>query len=162
MTPSIPVEPEEQRWEPIMGYPDYAVSDDGRVMNVRTRKMLKAEKTLTRLSRPRTMSEKAIHAAVIEHWKRFRLPNTLVATMANEYAHGQPGLTPGIFDLLVMTPKVGAAFLELKTDKGKLSEHQESFKLACLAANVEYAVAYGRDQPIQVLENWGAVRRAKS
>lgn len=106
------------------------------------------------------LREKDIHAAVMAHWRQFKLPNTFVGTIPNAGALGQPGLTPGIFDLLVMTPKVGAAFLELKTDDGKLSEHQESFKLACLAANVEYAVAYGRDQPIQVLENWGAVRRA--
>lgn len=103
-------------------------------------------------------TEKQIQSAVMAHWKAFALPNTFVGAIPNAGALGQPGLTKGIFDLLVMSPKIGAGFLELKTEKGATTEHQESFRLACIRAGVKCAVAYGRDEPIVVLREWGVVR----
>ena len=88
------------------------------------------------------------------------LPNTLVATFPNAYAHGQAGLTKGLFDLIVMSPTLGdkTGWLELKADDGELSDDQKTVKLLMVARGIPYAVTYGRDQPIAVLEQWGAVR----
>jgi hypothetical protein len=104
--------------------------------------------------------EGLIQAACIDHWRALGVPGSLVAAVPNAKAHGQPGLTRGLFDLVVMSPKLGdlTGWLELKTDDGVLSDAQKLFKLVMIARGVPYAVTYGRDQPIRVLEEWGAVR----
>ena len=104
--------------------------------------------------------ESLIQQAVVDHWKAFQVPGSLVAAVPNARAHGQPGLTRGLFDLVVMSPTLGdrTGWLELKADDGELSDDQLKIKLIMIARGVPYAVAWGRDQPIQVLEQWGAVR----
>lgn len=109
------------------------------------------------------MTEAQIQKAVLDHWKVFGLPDTLVAAVPNAGAKGQYGLTRGLFDLVV----IGGDFLEgrtgwieLKTERGKLSEHQISFREKCLVNGVPHAVAYGRDEPIRLLEEWQIVRRS--
>lgn len=106
--------------------------------------------------------ESLIQAACIDHWRALGVPGSLVAAVPNANAHGQPGLTKGLFDLVVMSPTLGdrTAWLELKADDGELSDDQKKVKLIMIARGVPYAVAYGRDAPIRVLEDWGAVRRA--
>lgn len=104
--------------------------------------------------------EKAIQAAVIHHWRMCGLPDTLVAAIPNQYAHGQSGLTPGLPDLMVITPKLGnvTGFIELKTDSGSASEAQLSIRAMMTKRDIPYVMTYGRDQPIDVLLDWGAVR----
>jgi hypothetical protein len=108
----------------------------------------------------RRVSEKAIQAAVIKHWKVLGYPNTLVAAVPNEGAMKQPGLTKGIFDLLVIGGWIGVGFIELKREGGKLSPEQEAFKKLLIANGRHYAVCEGRDEPIRVLEAWQIVRRS--
>jgi len=111
-------------------------------------------------------SEKEIQAAVLDHWRAARVPGSLVAAIPNAGALGQSGLTAGLPDLLVMSPKLGARtlFLELKragrrSEKfGGLSGDQREFRLLCESLNVPHFVAYGRDEPIAVLRAWGAIR----
>ena len=104
--------------------------------------------------------ESLIQQAVLDHWKAFQVPGSLVAAVPNANAHGQPGLTRGLFDLVVISPALGdrTGWLELKADDGVLSDAQKAVKLLMIARGVPYAVTYGRDQPIQVLTEWGAVR----
>jgi hypothetical protein len=109
--------------------------------------------------------ETLIQEAVIEHWQRLGEPNTLVAAIPNQKAFGQPGLTKGLPDLLVMGPRVPghchAGFIELKRDRrSPVSEDQKSFARLCFDLAISIAIAYGRDEPIRVLEDWGVVRRA--
>lgn len=105
------------------------------------------------------MKEAQIHKAVIDHWKAFGKPDTLVATIPNMRAFGQHGLTKGLFDLLVISPSLGTGFIELKPKGGKLSTDQLWFFELCNRAEIPVAVTYGRDEPIRVLENWSVVRR---
>ncbi len=105
------------------------------------------------------MKEAQIHQAVIQHWRQLQRPNTLVATLPNYRAFGQPGLTPGLPDLLVITPVLGVGFIELKREGGRLSKAQKSFVELCDANSIPMAVTYGRDAPIQQLEEWNVVRR---
>ena len=104
--------------------------------------------------------ESQIQQAVVDHWKAFQVPGSLVAAIPNARAAGQAGLTRGLFDLVVMSPTLGdrTGWLELKADDGVLSPAQNTFKLLMIARGCPFAVTYGRDQPIQVLEHWGAVR----
>lgn len=104
------------------------------------------------------MRESQITRAVIEHWKKLGVPGSLVASIPNQLSHGQYGLTKGLPDLLVIGPN-GVSFLELKTDNGKLSEAQVTFKELCEKRGIPMTVTYGRDEPIRALEAWGVVVR---
>jgi len=53
------------------------------------------------------------------------------------------------------------AFIELKRDEHSVvSDDQLEFQRLCAKLGVRYAIAYGRDEPIALLEAWGVVRRA--
>lgn len=105
-------------------------------------------------------SEKAIHAAVIDHWRICGVPGSLVATIPNEGAKGQPGLRRGLADLLVIAPGLPVGFLELKRIGGLLTEDQADFGQLCAMQRIPWAVSYGRDEPIAILEQWGVVRKS--
>lgn len=106
----------------------------------------------------RKMTEAEITKAVVAHWRSRGVAGSLVASIPNMGARGQYGLTKGLPDLLVIVPGYPVAFLELKTENGKLSEHQRAFGDICTGAGVLNAVAYGLDQALAVLEAWGALR----
>jgi hypothetical protein len=106
-------------------------------------------------------NETLIQRACLEHWLKLGVPNSLVAAIPNAGAMGQPGLTCGLADLLVLAPGLPVGFIELKRDaRSPLSEAQKEFGRACDRVGIRYAVAVGRDEPIRVLEAWGAVKRA--
>ena len=110
------------------------------------------------------LRETAIQQAVIDHWRKLGQPETLVAAIPNAYAFGQPGLTAGLFDLLCIGRHIPGriGFIELKVDdKSIVSEAQLAFKALLLRHDISYALTYGRDQPIDVLEAWGLVRPRK-
>ncbi len=103
------------------------------------------------------MTEAQITKAVMDHWRSFGLPRTLVASIPNMGARGQYGLTKGLPDLIIITPD-GVGFIELKTVKGKPTKEQMAFKTLCVANGIRHSITYGRDQPIEMLEHWGAVK----
>jgi hypothetical protein len=112
------------------------------------------------LQRRRQSVEKAIHSAVIDRWLLLGVKGSLVATIPNEGAFGQPGLTKGLFDLIVLSPTLGrlTGWLELKKPDGALSAAQKEFRALLLPLGVPHAVAYDVDQAARVLEEWGAIR----
>ena len=106
-------------------------------------------------------SETAIQSALCEHWRLLGLPNTLVAAIPNAGSLGQPGLTRGLPDLVVLAPGLPVGFIELKRDeRSPISDDQRQFALLCQRICVRHAFAVGRDEPIAILEEWGVVRRA--
>jgi hypothetical protein len=107
----------------------------------------------------RETGKEGIQAAVIEHYETFKLPNTDLRAIPQARAFGQYGLRRGTFDLLIIGGNVTLAFLELKADDGTLSEEQEKFRKLLISHSIPYAVTYGREQPIAVLEEWGIVRK---
>ena len=109
-----------------------------------------------------SLTEEDIQRATIEHWRALGVPGSLVAAVPNRRAFGQAGLTPGLFDLIVLSPTLGAqtGWLELKTAKGRLSPAQSAFRDTLIGLGTPFAITYGRDEPIKVLEAWGAVRRS--
>lgn len=109
------------------------------------------------------LTERQIQRAVMDHWRAFGLPGTLVAAVPNAGALGQHGLCRGLFDLVVMGGdylRDRTGWLELKTHCGRLSADQKAFRQRCIDHAIPYAVAYGRDEPILVLEAWRVVRPA--
>lgn len=106
-------------------------------------------------------SEDAITAAVVEHHRIFGVPGSLVAAIPNKRAFGQAGLTPGLPDLLVLSPYLGerTGYIELKREHGgRLSDAQLVMRELFLMRRAPYAVCYGRDEPIEQLRAWGAIR----
>ena len=108
-------------------------------------------------------SEDAITAATLDHWRLLGQLDTLVASIPNKRAFGQPGLTKGLPDLLVMgrgLPGLPVGFIELKRDhRSVISDDQRLFARLCERLGVPHAFAPGRDEPIRVLEQWGVFRR---
>ena len=106
-------------------------------------------------------SEDQITAAVVDHWRTFGVTGSLVASIPNKRAFGQPGLTKGLPDLLVLSPTLGAltGFIELKKWGGRMSDAQLDMReLIMTARGAPYAVCKGRDEPIEQLRTWGAIR----
>ena len=107
--------------------------------------------------------EDAITAAVVQHWRALGTPGSLVASIPNRRAFGQAGLTRGLPDLLVISPTLGdkVGFIEQKRARGgRVSQDQLAIAKLMRARGVPYALAKGRDEPIKILEEWGAVRRS--
>lgn len=111
---------------------------------------------LARAAKP--LREADIQAAVMDFWRQLGRPDTLVAAIPNARAHGQPGLTPGLPDLLVLGGTIGVGFLELKTASGRLSDHQKRFAALCETLMLHYRVAYGLDDALRVLTDWRILR----
>lgn len=107
-----------------------------------------------------TLTEKQIQTAVMQNWRTRGVDGSLVAAIPNAASFGQSGLTRGVFDLLCVGEQIGCAFLELKTEKGKLSQHQQSFKEMLMRNRVRFGVAYGLDEALSILEMWGILRRS--
>lgn len=106
-------------------------------------------------------SEDQITAAVVDHWKLCGAPGSLVAAIPNKRAFGQAGLTKGLPDLLVLSPKLGklTGYIELKRGRGgRLSDAQIAIGELIRKRGAPYAVAAGRDEPIAQLKAWGALR----
>ena len=73
------------------------------------------------------------------------------------------GLKRGWPDIILISPEGAFYGLELKRRTGSLTEAQEAFAAWCRRHRVPYAVAYGYDEAIAILTNWGALRlRIKS
>jgi len=108
----------------------------------------------------REPSEDQITAAVVDHWRTLGIPGSLVASIPNKRAFGQAGLTPGMPDLLVLSPSLGdrTGYIELKrAHGGRLSDAQLIMRELFLMRRAPYAVCYGRDEPIEQLRKWGAI-----
>ena len=105
------------------------------------------------------ISEAQITKAVMAHWRSLKKPDTLVAGIPNMGAQGQYGLTAGLPDLMILAPGLPVGFIELKADKGRISEAQLAFQGHCERLNIPHAITYGRDEPIAVLERWGVVHK---
>ena len=103
-------------------------------------------------------SEAAIQTAVLQHWRIFGVPGSLVAAIPNANAHGQSGLTTGLYDLLVIGGSVRIGFIELKRIGGRTSQAQRDFADILSRAGIRHAIAFGRDEPITILEQWGICR----
>ena len=111
-------------------------------------------------------TEDEVTAAVVEHWQKLGVPGSLVASIPNRRAFGQAGLTKGLPDLVVLSPRLGATagFIELKRSqgKGRMSSDQKTIRDLLIERGAPYALTRGRDEPIKILEAWGAVRPARA
>lgn len=105
-------------------------------------------------------TEKQIHAAVFDHWRTCGVPGSRIYTIPNMGALGQTGLTSGLPDIMMIGPGFQRiSFMELKREGGKLSDAQEAEFDFLRSRGFTVGVAYGRDEPITIMEALGIVRR---
>jgi hypothetical protein len=73
------------------------------------------------------------------------------------------GLKPGWPDLLLLSPYPAKLHqLELKIPGAKLEDDQLDHQAFCIGNGYVYAVAYGFNDALAVLKDWGAVRASVS
>ena len=114
----------------------------------------------------REAPERLIQAAVVEHlgwraipglwWSHFPaggLRNRIVAAQLKG-----AGTKPGVPDLLIVAH--GRLYgLELKADRGRLSQSQIATHAEMRAAGATIGVATGIDEALELLGIWGLLRR---
>jgi hypothetical protein len=109
--------------------------------------------------------EQQIHRAVIEHLGRRGVPNVFAfhppnggwRTAVEGAILKSLGVVPGMPDVIIINN--GKVYgLELKTDAGRLSDHQHNTIEAMQRAGATVAVAHGIDQAIAQLEQWRLLR----
>ena len=67
------------------------------------------------------------------------------------------GLRPGVADLCFILPGGRAAFLELKSAKGVLSDEQKAFRDAITVSQAWWNVARSLDEAWGILAAWGCL-----
>lgn len=82
------------------------------------------------------------------------IPNAARRTRSGRAANAVAGLSPGLFDLMIVEAGGGAYFIEVKTDKGKLSPAQEGWKEWFIVNHVPHCIARGVDDVRVALAAW--------
>lgn len=116
--------------------------------------------------------EQDIQKAVVQHLRIrsapgvvwFAVPNE--GTVGGEHARRIGGIMkamgkrPGVPDLMFVLPPAGRVHgLELKAPRGRLSPDQKKTQAALTDAGATIATAYGLDDALAVLTDWGVLRR---
>lgn len=78
-------------------------------------------------------------------------------TMARAARLRAMGLRPGVSDLVVMRSDGVACFLEVKTEKGKLSHSQDNFRILCQTRGWPWGIARSVDQAVNLCRTWGVI-----
>src|SRR5262249_27419429 len=88
------------------------------------------------------------------------IPNQSNRHINNAVRMKAEGMMRGAADLLFMFPvEEGAGgWLEMKTRKGSLSDHQHGFKSICTMLGHRWAMARSADEALDVLRGWNALR----
>lgn len=82
------------------------------------------------------------------------IPNAARRTVIGRATNAVAGLSPGLFDLMIVEAGGGAYFIEVKTDKGKLSPAQEGWKEWFIVNHVPHCIARGVDDVRVALAAW--------
>ena len=88
----------------------------------------------------------------------FAVPNAGLRSLRVGAMMKAEGLRPGVADICFMLPGGKAAFLEMKTESGRLSPHQEGFRHRCEMLGHPYFVARSLDEAIEVARKLGVLR----
>lgn len=90
-------------------------------------------------------------------WFRERYKNYQIFSVPNEATHGgngwnAAGLLPGAPDLVLCLPEK-IIFIEVKSEKGRLSDNQKIFQMKCSTMNLPYFVIRSLQEFKDILRN---------
>lgn len=113
----------------------------------------------------RNREEDRIQRTVVLHLKDRGMPGLVWFHCPNGGKRGRAeggifkamGVRPGVSDLILLH-RGGFYALELKADKGRLTDSQRAFLDAVRAAGGRSMMAQGLDEAIYILEAWGLLR----
>ncbi|MBN9434014.1 MAG: VRR-NUC domain-containing protein [Bosea sp.] len=114
------------------------------------------------------MTEHDLHKAVVQLLKFtarpgliwFHVPNGELRDTRTGNRLKAMGVRPGVADFCLTLPGGRAAFLELKSAKGRSSPEQKAFAASCDEAGALYAVAKSLSEATEILRQWGAIKTA--
>jgi hypothetical protein len=96
--------------------------------------------------------ETRLHVAVMDYLRRvlidcraFHIPNGGKRSAETARLMKRLGTMPGVFDIEILAPGPRTFWIECKTDSGRLSEEQESFKVDLIRFGFPYAVVRSLD-----------------
>lgn len=112
------------------------------------------------------MTERDLHGYVADLIRLCRVPGLIAYHVANE---GQRAprtgaflkrmlMVPGVADFALVLPGGRAAFLEIKTAKGRQSPEQRAFEVACRENGTPYRIARSPEEAMRALHELGAIR----
>jgi len=92
----------------------------------------------------------------VKGWRFHHSPNeTYTTSVKQKMMNKRKGVSPGFPDLLVLTPRSGLVFIELKRVKGgRVSEAQDDWIGALNVANYPARVCKGAKEAIEFLEGY--------
>jgi hypothetical protein len=90
------------------------------------------------------------------------LPMGEKRTLATGARLKRMGVRPGAGDLLILAPATVPIMLELKTEKGRLSDTQKATQVDWEKAGGKYFVASGYQMAHDFLEIWGIIKPDRS
>jgi hypothetical protein len=88
----------------------------------------------------------------------FAIPNAARRSLRMGARMKAEGLTAGVADVCVMMPAGRAAWLEMKTLKGRQSLAQKGFEARCRRLGHPYGLARTLDEAIALLHQWKVLR----
>lgn len=98
---------------------------------------------------------KALHQHCPHPW--FAVPNGGKRHVITAVKLKAEGVRPGVPDLCFILPGGRFAGLELKSEKGILSEHQKAFRDAITTRQGWWGVAHSVDEAYGILAAWGCL-----
>jgi len=107
-------------------------------------------------------SEASIQRAIVDYLRAVLRPDCRVAAIPNaarrtrtgRAANAVAGLSPGLFDLMIIEAGGGVYFIEVKTAKGVLSAAQSEWKDWLVKHFVPHCVARSVDDVRAALVHW--------
>jgi len=114
----------------------------------------------------RATREDAIHAGIVEYltlcahprlmW--FHCPTGALVKPSSRIYFARLGVFPGVADLCFVLPDKSVAFLEVKSEDGRLSEAQQAFQARCALLGLKYQIARSISEAEEILRDWNALR----
>lgn len=117
----------------------------------------------------RPIREADIQRAIVDYLRAvapdvflFAVPNASVRARGGRAGNAVAGLTRGIPDICLVLPDGRAAFIEVKAEKGKLSEYQQDILRTFAARAIPFAICRSSLDVAEALRGWGVMVRERA